>query len=52
MPARRRRARCGARSREEQGLDWSQITRADFPLSGLDGLLDDIADELENGSAS
>ena len=31
------------------GLDWSQITRADFPLSGLDGLLADIADELENG---
>jgi hypothetical protein len=31
------------------GLAWSQITRADFPLSGLDGLLADIADELENG---
>jgi hypothetical protein len=31
------------------GLEWSQITRQDFPLSGLDGLLADIADELENG---
>lgn len=32
-----------------KGLEWSQITRQDFPLSGLDGLLADIADELENG---
>src|SRR5258707_1150078 len=32
-----------------KGLAWSQITRANFPLSGLDGLLADIADELENG---
>src|SRR5690349_8351768 len=31
------------------GLAWSQITRKDFPLSGLDGLLADIAEELENG---
>jgi hypothetical protein len=31
------------------GLEWSQITRKDFPLSSLDGLLADIADELENG---
>src|SRR5262245_57040116 len=31
------------------GLEWSQITRRDFPLAGLDGLLADIADELENG---
>jgi hypothetical protein len=30
-------------------LEWSQITRADFPVGGLDGLLADIADELENG---
>ncbi|MFI4999614.1 MAG: TauD/TfdA family dioxygenase [Reyranellales bacterium] len=30
-------------------LPWSEITREDFPLSGLDDLLDDIADELENG---
>ena len=34
---------------KKKGLDWSQITRADFPLDGLDGLLADIADELENG---
>jgi len=32
-----------------KGLAWSQITRQDFPLSGLDGLLADIAEELENG---
>ncbi|HYX01712.1 MAG TPA: TauD/TfdA family dioxygenase, partial [Reyranella sp.] len=31
------------------GLEWSQIRRDDFPLTGLDGLLDDIRDELENG---
>jgi hypothetical protein len=31
------------------GLKWSQITRRDFPLASLDGLLADIADELENG---
>ena len=30
-------------------LDWSQIRREDFPLPSLDGLLADIADELENG---
>jgi hypothetical protein len=34
---------------KRKGLDWSQITRADFPINGLDGLLADIADELENG---
>lgn len=33
-----------------KGLDWAAITRADFPLSGLASLLDDIRDELENGS--
>src|SRR6266436_493929 len=32
-----------------KGLAWSQITRQNFPLAGLDGLLADIADELENG---
>jgi hypothetical protein len=31
------------------GLEWSQIIRRDFPLVGLDALLDDIRDELENG---
>ena len=34
---------------KKKGLAWSQITRQDFPLSSLDGLLADIADELENG---
>jgi hypothetical protein len=33
-----------------KGLDWAAITRADFPLPGLAPLLDDIRDELENGS--
>ncbi|MBV8187530.1 MAG: TauD/TfdA family dioxygenase [Alphaproteobacteria bacterium] len=32
-----------------KGLEWREIRREDFPLSGLDGLLDDIRDELENG---
>jgi hypothetical protein len=40
----------GLKAVKAKGLDWSQITRANFPLSRLDGLLDDIADELENGS--
>jgi hypothetical protein len=30
-------------------LDWTQVRREDFPLAGLDGLLDDIRNELENG---
>src|SRR6267142_410747 len=34
----------------KKGLAWAQITRADFPLSSLDSLLDDIANELERGS--
>jgi Taurine catabolism dioxygenase TauD, TfdA family len=34
----------------KKGLAWSQITRADFPLSSLDSLLADIANELEHGS--
>jgi hypothetical protein len=34
---------------KQKGLDWPQITREDFPLSSLDGLLADIAEELENG---
>jgi hypothetical protein len=33
-----------------RGLQWSEIKREDFPLHALDELLDDIADELENGS--
>src|ERR1044072_9574746 len=32
------------------GLEWSQITRKDFPLAGLDGLLADIAAETEDRS--
>jgi hypothetical protein len=31
-------------------LPWREIRRGDFPLPALGGLLDDIADELENGS--
>jgi hypothetical protein len=34
---------------KQKGLDWSQIRREDFPLTGFDGLLTDIAEELENG---
>jgi Taurine catabolism dioxygenase TauD, TfdA family len=34
---------------KKKGLDWSQVTRADFPIDGLRPLLADIADELENG---
>src|SRR5262245_22738174 len=34
---------------KRKGLEWWQIRRADFPLTGLDGLLADIAGELENG---
>ncbi len=33
-----------------RSLQWSEIKRGDFPLHALDELLDDIADELENGS--
>jgi len=32
-----------------KGKPWQEIKREDFPLPSLDGLLDDIADELENG---
>ena len=32
-----------------KGKPWQEIKREDFPLASLDGLLDDIADELENG---
>ncbi len=32
-----------------QGMPWQEITREDFPLPTLGDLLDDIADELENG---
>ncbi len=33
-----------------RGLDWRAVTRAGFPLPGLQGLFKDIAEELENGS--
>jgi hypothetical protein len=32
-----------------KGMAWSEIAREDFPLPTLDDLIDDIADELENG---
>jgi hypothetical protein len=32
-----------------KALPWQEITREDFPLPTLGDLLDDIADELENG---
>ena len=32
-----------------KGMEWSEITRDDFPLPTLGDLIDDIADELENG---
>jgi hypothetical protein len=32
-----------------KGMEWSEITREDFPLPTLGDLIDDIADELENG---
>jgi len=35
---------------ERRGLAWYEIQRRDFPLPGLKPLLDDVADELENGS--
>ena len=31
-------------------VDWQTMTAGDFPLPGLAALLDDIRDELENGS--
>ena len=33
-----------------KGLDWSQVTRENFPLTGFDELFDSIREELENGS--
>jgi Taurine catabolism dioxygenase TauD, TfdA family len=35
---------------KKKELAWSEIRRENFPLSGLDGLIDDIRGELENGS--
>lgn len=33
-----------------RGLDWRAVTRAGFPLPGLESLFKDITEELENGS--
>ena len=33
-----------------KGLDWSQVTKENFPLKGFDDLLDSVREELENGS--
>lgn len=38
------------RAVRRRGLAWHAITRADFPLPRSAALLDDIRDELENGS--
>lgn len=35
---------------ERRGTPWHQIQREDFPLPGLQDLIADIRDELENGS--
>ena len=35
---------------EKRGLDWREITKADFPLPGMEALFEDIREELENGS--
>jgi hypothetical protein len=32
-----------------RGLDWAQVTRADFPLGGFAADLEEMAEELENG---
>jgi hypothetical protein len=33
-----------------KGLDWSQVTRENFPIKGFDDLFDSIREELEDGS--
>jgi Taurine catabolism dioxygenase TauD, TfdA family len=33
-----------------KGLDWSQVTKENFPLTGFDDLFDSIREELEEGS--
>jgi hypothetical protein len=33
-----------------KGLDWAQVTRENFPLPGLQDLIEDIRGELEDGS--
>ncbi|MDH3448312.1 MAG: hypothetical protein OEO18_09240, partial [Gammaproteobacteria bacterium] len=34
---------------ENRGIDWHEITAAEFPLPGLADLVDQIRNELENG---
>jgi len=33
-----------------KGLDWTGVTKENFPLTGFDDLFDSIREELENGS--
>jgi Taurine catabolism dioxygenase TauD, TfdA family len=35
---------------QRRGIEWSAITKDDFPLPGMEPLFDDIRDELEDGS--
>ena len=35
---------------KRRNVAWSDVTKASFPLPGMAGVLDDIRDELENGS--
>ncbi len=35
---------------ERRGLPWHGVTREEFPLPGMTALLDDMRDELEDGS--
>jgi len=35
---------------KRRGLDWREIRREDFPLHSFDALIEDMAEELENGS--
>jgi len=38
------------RAVKTKGLDWAQVTKENFPLIGLDDLLESIREELEEGS--
>jgi hypothetical protein len=35
---------------KQRGLEWSRITAKDFPLPSIGPLVDDVREELENGS--
>ncbi len=43
-------AKIGVALAGARGLEWREVTRENFPLPGLEGLFNDIAEELENGS--